>query len=335
MSFSHPYGGAPPRRVVAAVLEEALNSGVTLFDTAALYGFGANESLFGELMAFHRERIVLATKCGMTLANGQRVIDGRPDSIRSSCEASLRRLRTESIDLLYLHRLDPTVPIEDSVGAMADLSKDGKVRAIGLLEVSAETLRRAHAVHPIAAVQSEYSLATRNPEIGVLDVCRELGVAFVASSPLARGWLCGEVRRRSALAPQDIRRTMPRFSQRSLRANRLVLDVFVDTAAQLGCAPATLAVAWLLHQDECVIPIPGTSRPDHVWELAVAPQVHLDEALLQRLDALINHETVRGARYSDAAQAEVDTEQFFTERSAARFDGVATASGVSAQQVND
>jgi aryl-alcohol dehydrogenase-like predicted oxidoreductase len=310
MNLSHAYGTPPPRDVAAAVLNGALDGGITLFDTAALYGFGANEELLGDLLAHHLERIVLTSKCGMHGVNGQRVIDGRPETIRASVEASLKRLRTDVIDVLYLHRLDAKVPVEDSVGAMAGLVQAGKVRALGLSEVSAATLRRAHAVHPIAALQTEYSLWTRNPEIAVLDACRELGVAFVAFSPLARGFLGGELRDVSKFEPKDIRRAMPRFAPENYAANLKLLDAFEGEAASLGCAPATLALAWLLHQGDDIVPIPGTSRPEHLGDLLAAPRLALDAATLARLDALINRHTVRGARYSAATQAEIDTEEF-------------------------
>jgi len=309
MNLSHAYGTPPSREVAAQVLDGALNGGITLFDTAALYGFGSNEELLGGLLAQHRERIVLTSKCGMQGVNGQRVIDGRPATIRASVEASLQRLRTDVIDVLYLHRLDFNVPIEDSVGAMADLVKAGKVRALGLSEVSAATLRRAHAVHPISALQSEYSLWTRNPEIAALDACRELGVAFVAFSPLARGFLGGGLRDVGRLEARDIRRAMPRFSPEHYAANLQLLDGFQDEAARLHCALATLALAWLLHQGEDIIPIPGTSKPEHLWALIAAPQLALDAATLKRLDALINQRTVSGARYNTATQAEIDTEE--------------------------
>lgn len=310
MNLSHAYGTPPSRQEAAAVLNGALDGGITLFDTAALYGFGANEALLGDLLAMHRERIVLTSKCGMQGVNGQRVIDGRPDTLRASCEASLQRLRTDVIDVLYLHRLDARVPVEESVGAMADLVRAGKVRALGLSEVSADTLRRAHAVHPIAALQSEYSLWTRNPEIATLQACRELGVAFVAFSPLARGFLGGDLRDVSRLEPKDIRRAMPRFSPENYATNLKLLDAFQDEAAAHHCAPATLALGWLLHQGEHIVPIPGTARAAHLWELLAAPRLALDAAALQRLDDLINPRTVSGARYNAATQAEIDTEEF-------------------------
>ncbi|HEY0956510.1 MAG TPA: aldo/keto reductase [Roseateles sp.] len=310
MNLSHAYGVPPPRPTAAAVLNAALDQGITLFDTAALYGFGANEELVGDVLAVHRERIVLTSKCGMHGVDGQRVIDGRPDTILASVEASLQRLKTDVIDVLYLHRLDPAVPVEDSVGAMAGLVQAGKVRALGLSEVSAATLRRAHAVHPIAALQSEYSLWTRNPEIAVLQACRELGTAFVAFSPLGRGFLGGKLRSVDTLEPKDIRRAMPRFAPDHFAANLGLLDVFCQEALTLGCAPATLALAWLLHQGDDIVPIPGTARPEHVRDLALAPQLQLDALTLQRLDALINQRTVHGERYSVATQAEIDTEEF-------------------------
>ncbi|MDR7271129.1 aryl-alcohol dehydrogenase-like predicted oxidoreductase [Pelomonas saccharophila] len=310
MNLSHAYGTPPSRDEAAQVLDGALNGGITLFDTAALYGFGANEELLGDLLAPHRERIVLTSKCGMQGVNGVRVIDGRPETIRASVEASLKRLRTDVIDVLYLHRLDPQVGVEDSVGAMADLVRAGKARALGLSEVSATTLRRAHAVHPIAALQSEYSLWTRNPEIAALEACRELGTSFVAFSPLARGFLGGKLRDVSLLEPKDIRRAMPRFAPEHYAANLKLLDGFEAEAERLNCAPVTLALAWLLHQGEHIVPIPGTSKPEHLWALIVAARLQLDRATLGRLDALINRQTVSGARYSATTQTEIDTEEF-------------------------
>src|SRR5664279_4071294 len=205
MNLSHTYGVAPSPEAAEALLLKALDLGVTLFDTASLYGFGANESLLGRVLAPHRAKFTLASKCGMTGVNGVRVIDGRPQTLRRTCEESLQRLRTEVIDLYYLHRWDRKVPIEDSVGALADLVRAGKVRAIGLSEVSAATLRRAHAVHPVSALQNEYSLWSRNAEIATLDACRELGVAFVAFAPVARGFLTGRLREVAGFDAKDIR----------------------------------------------------------------------------------------------------------------------------------
>ena len=223
MNVSHAYGAPVSAEQGERVLLAALDAGVTLFDTATLYGFGANETLVGRVLKQHRSRFTLASKCGMqgVDVNGDgklvRVIDGRPATLRQTCEDSLRRLQTDVIDLYYLHRWDKKVPIEDSVGALVDLVRAGKIRSIGLSEVSAATLRKAHAVHPIAAVQTEYSLWTRNPEIAVLDACRELGAAFVAFSPVARGFLCGELRDVSTLDAKDIRRAMSRLRPTPMR----------------------------------------------------------------------------------------------------------------------
>ncbi len=315
MNLSHAYGVPPSPEQGERVLLAALEAGVTLFDTAALYGFGANETLVGRVLKPHRHKITLASKGGMAGVAGadgvtRRVIDGRPEAVRRNCEDSLRRLGTDVIDLYYLHRWDKNVPIEDSVGEMARLVQEGKVRALGLSEVSAATLRRAHAVHPIAALQSEYSLWTRNPEIAALQACRELGTSFVAFSPLGRGFLGGKLRSVQGLEPKDIRRAMPRFAPEHFAANLPLLDAFDQEAASLGCTAATLALAWLLHQGDDTVPIPGTARPEHVRDLALAPRLPLDAATLRRLDALINPRTVHGARYNAATQAEIDTEEF-------------------------
>lgn len=311
MNLSHAYGTPPPPEEAARLLHEALDLGYTMLDTAALYGFGANESLIGEVLAERRGEYVLASKCGMFRGpDGKKAIDGRPEVIKQTCEDALKRLRTEVIDLYYLHRLDRKVPIEDSVGALADLVAEGKVRTIGLSEVSAETLRKAHAVHPITAVQTEYSLWTRNPEIAVLDACRALGVTFVAFSPLARGFLTGKLRDVSALAEKDIRRNMPRFAPETYARNLPLLDGFGAIAEEKGCTMSQLALAWLLAKGEDIIPIPGTTSREHLRENAAAADVVLDAETVGRLDALINRDTVHGARYSAAQQMEIDTEEF-------------------------
>ena len=310
MNLSHAYGAPPPFEAAEALLLKALDLGVTLFDTAALYGFGANETLLGRVLAPHRQRITLASKCGMTGVNGVRVIDGRPDTLRRTCEESLQRLRTDVIDLYYLHRWDRKVPIEDSVGALADLVRAGKVRAIGLSEVSAATLRRAHAVHPISALQSEYSLWTRNPEIAVLEACRELGVTLVAFSPLARGFLTGKLRDVSGFDPKDIRRGMPRFQADNFAANLELLDGYTALADEAGCTPAQLALAWLLAKGANIVPIPGTTSVEHLAENVGAASVTLAPAMLDKLDAAINRDTVTGPRYNATTQAEIDTEDF-------------------------
>jgi len=314
MNLSHAYGTPISPEQGERVLLAALDAGVTLFDTAALYGFGSNETLVGRVLKAHRQKITLASKGGMAgvqFADGiKRVIDGRPEALRRNCEDSLRRLRTDVIDLYYLHRWDKSVPIEDSVGAMAELVQAGKVRALGLSEVSAATLRRAHAVHPIAALQTEYSLWTRNPEIAVLETCRELGTAFVAFSPVARGFLCNTPLDPAALDAKDIRRSMPRFEPANYAANLSLLPAYVALAKELGCTPAQLALAWLLHKAAHIIPIPGTTSHAHLLDDLGASQVLLDTSAMARLEGLINQQTVHGARYGAQASGEVDTESF-------------------------
>ncbi len=314
MGLSYAYGVPPPVEQGERVLLAALDAGVTMFDTAALYGYGANEELVGRVLKPHRERITLASKGGMagvTFPDGiKRVIDGQPDAIRRNIEDSLRRLQTDVIDLYYLHRFDKKVPIEDSVGAMSDLVRAGKVRAIGLSEVSAATLCRAHAVHPIAAVQTEYSLWTRNPEIAVLQTCRELGVAFVAFSPVARGFLTARLLDAGALDAKDIRAGMPRFAPDNYAANLKLLPAYLEVARELGCTPAQLALAWLLHRGEDIIPIPGTTSLAHLAEDMAAVNVKLSPAIMARVDTLINQNSVVGPRYGAQSQSEVDTEMF-------------------------
>jgi aryl-alcohol dehydrogenase-like predicted oxidoreductase len=314
MNLSHAYGTPPAPEAAQGLLLRALDLGVTLFDTAALYGFGANETLVGRVLKTHRSKFVLASKGGMTgvtFSDGvKRVIDGRPESLRRDCEASLRRLQTDVIDLYYLHRWDKAVPIEDSVGAMSDLVRQGLVRELGLSEVSAATLRRAHAVHPIAAVQNEYSLWSRNVEIGVLEACRSLGVALVAFSPLARAFLTGTLRDTGGFDAKDIRRSMPRFQAGHFEANLRLLDGYTTLAREVGCTPAQLALAWLLARGDSVVPIPGTTRVEHLQENIAALDVTLTGETVARLDALINQHTVSGPRYNAATQTEIDTEEF-------------------------
>jgi len=240
----------------------------------------------------------------------QPVIDGRPEAIRRDCEASLRRLGTDVIDLYYLHRWDKAVPVEDTVGALAELVRAGKVRTLGLSEVSAATLRRAHAVHPITAVQSEYSPWTRNPEIAVLDVCRELGVGFVAFSPVARGFLTDAPPDIGALQPGDIRLTMPRFSPAHYPANLRLRDGFVKIAAEAGCTPAQLSLAWVLSRGDHVVPIPGTTRLAHLRENIAAATLAVAPSLFAAVDALMPPSAVSGGRYGDVGQSDVDTEEF-------------------------
>jgi len=309
MNLSHAYGTPPTAERGAQLLLRALNRGVTLFDTAPLYGFGENEKLLGDVLAQHRASLVLATKVGMYGIDGRRVIDGRPQTIKEQMDLSLRRLRTDCVDILYLHRWDKKIPIEDSVGAMGDLVREGKARALGLSEVSAATIMQAHAVHPIVAVQTEYSLWSRNPEIGVLEACRKIDAAIVAFSPLARGWLTNTLEPGEFIAT-DIRTGMPRFQSKNLAQNRPILEEFVRLASEVGCTAAQLALAWLLNRAPHVVPIPGTRSVAHLDENMDATAIHLSSDLLQRLDRLFAVGRIAGDRYPPAVQREIDTEEF-------------------------
>ena len=314
MNLSHAYGAPPSADDAERLLLQALDAGVTLFDTAALYGFGANETLVGRVLKPHRQRITLASKgglAGVQFDTGvQRVIDGRPEAIRRNCEDSLKRLGTDVIDLYYLHRWHKAVPIEDSVGEMSRLVEAGKVRALGLSEVSAGTLLRAHAVHPIVAVQSEYSLWSRNVEIAVLAACQTIGAALVAFSPVARAYLTGTLRDVATLGAKDIRRGMPRFSPDNYAANLRLLDGHAALAREAGCTPAQLALAWLLARGGHVVPIPGTTQPAHLAENIHAATVRPSADVLARLSALFTPQAITGHRYSPTNQTEVDTEEF-------------------------
>lgn len=312
MSLSYAYGVPPAPEHGERVLLAALDAGITHFDTAALYGFGINEQLVGRVLKPYRSEIVLASKGGMAgvqFPDGlKRVIDGRPEAIRQNCEDSLRRLGTDVIDLYYLHRWDKKVPIEDSVGELSRLVERGLVRSIGLSEVSASTIRKAHAVHPLAAVQTEYSLWTRNPEIAVLNACRELGISFVAFSPVARGFLSGKLLDVAALDAKDIRHGMPRFEPANYAGNLKLLPAFEAVAAEAGCTPAQLALAWLLHKDSNVIPLFGTTNLEHLAENVAAADVKLSPETMAKVESVINQRTVVGNRYSEQSNREVDTE---------------------------
>ena len=310
MNLSHAYGTPPDETSAIQLLQRAVELGCNHFDTATLYGFGANETLVGKALKPYRKQIFLASKCGMGGVNGQRVIDGRPATLKQQCEASLQRLQTDVIDLYDLHRWDKNIPIEESVGALADLVQQGKIRAIGLSEVSAATLEKAHAVHPIAAVQTEYSLWTRNPEIAVLAKTRELGAAFVAFSPLGRGFLGGSLHDVADLVEKDIRRPMPRFSAENYPKNLQLLTALQQLADQAGCTLTQLSLAWLLAQQDNILPIPGTVQISHLAENLAAAELNLDADLLQQAGQLIHAQNVHGARYPAATQAEIDTEEF-------------------------
>ncbi len=311
MSLSWAYGEPPSDAAGEALLHRALDLGYDFLDTAALYGVGHNETLIGRALKSRRDEFVLASKCGIRVTDGGgRALDGSRTGIEAVLDDSLRRLGVDHIDLYYLHRLDPKTPIEESVATLADAKAAGKIGAIGLSEVSAATLRRAAAVHPIAALQTEYSLWTRNPELGVLAACRELGTTFVAFSPVGRGFLTGAMPDVATLPDGDIRRTMPRFREPNLGVNRRLLAALVELAAELGYTPAQLCLAWLLTVDPSLVTIPGTANVAHLEENWAARDLKLEPASMARLDALINHATVAGNRYSPAMAASIDTEDF-------------------------
>ena len=316
MNICPVYGTPPSEADAQKLLLTALDEGVDFFDTAALYGFGESERIIGKTLSGKRSQFTLASKCGLhgVDKNGDgkkvRVLDGRPETLRATCENSLRSLKTDVIDLYYLHRWDKSVPIEDSVGMLSDLVRAGKIRTIGLSEVSAQTLRKAHAVHPITALQNEYSLWTRNPEIAVLDACRELGVTFVSFSPLARKFLCGDLKDTSALLPTDWRHTSPRFHAEHYAKNLQLLDHYLAIARDVACTPAQLALAWVLHQAPHIVTIPGTSRIAHLKDNMGALTIELSPETLARLDQAINQHNVSGNRYNELASSEVDTEVF-------------------------
>jgi len=310
MSLSHAYGTPPSREQGVSMLNRALDLGYDFLDTAALYGLGANETLIAEAIGHRRSEYVLASKCGISVVDGKRVIDGRPEAIRAVCEDSLRRLNTDIIDLYYLHRWDKKVPVEDSVGELSRLVSEGKIKEIGLSEVSAATLEKAHAVHPVAALQTEYSLMTRNPEVAVLDACARLGVAFVAFSPVGRGILGGMLRSMDELPSTDLRYIMPRFNEPENFAHNLALaDKFAALAREAGVTPGQLSIAWTLTKGEHIIAIPGTANPQHLADNLAAARIVIEDDLLARMEALINNKTVRGPRYPPLQQSQVDTEE--------------------------
>jgi aryl-alcohol dehydrogenase-like predicted oxidoreductase len=313
MNIDHAYGPAVDDEQGERLLLGALDAGYDFLDTATLYGFGRNETRLGKVLKGKRNQFVLASKCGMAGVKGddgitRRVIDGRPTTIKAQCDASLQRLQTDVIDLYYLHRWDKSVPIEDSVGALADLVRAGKIRSIGLSEVSASTLRKAHAEHPIAALQTEYSLWTRNPEIAVLQACAELGTTFVAFSPVARGYLGGVDAR--GFHAKDIRRTMARFNDDNYQKNLTLLTQLASVAQAHECSTAQLSLAWLLHQAPHIVTIPGTTQLAHMQDNIKASSILLSAATLAVLDAMFEPSKIAGARYDAQSQSEVDTESY-------------------------
>jgi aryl-alcohol dehydrogenase-like predicted oxidoreductase len=300
MGMSEFYGERDDAESMAT-LEHALARGITFFDTADIYGSGHNEELVGRFARGKRDRLVIATKFAIVRPSAtsyERRIDNSPAYVRSACEASLKRLGTDVIDLYYAHRLDPNARIEDTVGALADLKRQGKIRAIGLCEVKPETLRRAQAVDPIAAVQTEYSIWSRDPEDGVLQACRALGVTFVPYSPLGRGILTGTIADTNALAATDFRRGNPRFQGENFQRNLAMVAEFKAFAATKGCTPAQLAIAWLLAQGDDIVPIPGTRRRRYLDDNLGALDVHLSPDDLARIARIAPRERIAGERYT-------------------------------------
>ncbi len=302
MGMSEFYGAHDDAESLATI-SRALDLGVTLFDTADIYGPFTNEELLGRALRGRRAAVFLATKFGFVRdpANTDApVVDARPERVRAACEASLKRLDTTHIDLYYLHRVDRGVPIEDTVGAMAQLVRDGKLRYLGLSEVSAATLERAHRVHRITALQSEYSLWTRDPEDGVLGCCERLGIGFVPYCPLGRGFLTGAIRTPEDFAPEDYRRTSPRFQGENFARNLALVEKVRALAREKGCTAAQLALAWVLARGEHIVPIPGTRRVRNLEENLGALDVHLDAAALAAIEAVFPAGATAGARYTEA-----------------------------------
>lgn len=307
MGMSEFYGTRNDEESVR-VIHRAFESGITFFDTADMYGPYTNEVLVGSAIKEFRNKITLATKFGIIrdVSNpSKRGVNGQPHYVKTSCEGSLKRLGVSVIDLYYLHRKDPDTPIEETVGAMADLVKEGKIRGIGLSEVNAETLRRAHAVHPVTALQSEYSLWSREPEDEMLQTCKELGIAFVAYSPLGRGFLTGQIKKVEDFEPADYRRFSPRFQGENFDKNLQLVKKIEQLAQSKGCTTAQLALAWVLAQGEHIFPIPGTKRLTYLEENIGALNVHLDKKELDEIDAIAPKGAAAGMRYPEAMMSSV------------------------------
>lgn len=307
MGLSHGYGPATDTRQAVALIRSAVDLGVTFFDTAEVYGPYVNEEVVGEALAPVRDQVVIATKFGFTFGddNKQQILNSRPEHIRVAVEGSLRRLKTDYIDLLYQHRVDPDVPIEDVAGAVKTLIDEGKVKHFGLSEAGAQTIRRAHAVQPVTALQSEYSLWWREPEQTIFPTLQELGIGFVPFSPLGKGFLTGTISADSSFGADDFRSIVPRFGQEALQANQNLVMLLREIAAQKDATPAQIALAWLLAQAPCIVPIPGTTKLHRLQENIGSTAIALSETDLQSIDSALAQISVHGDRYPESLKARV------------------------------
>jgi aryl-alcohol dehydrogenase-like predicted oxidoreductase len=299
MGMSHGYGRMPDRKEMISLIRTAVGRGVTFFDTAEVYGPYGNEDLVGEALAPYREKVVIATKFGFDIKDGKQIgVDSRPKHIREAVEGSLRRLRTESIDLLYQHRVDPNVPIEDVAETVKELVDEGKVKHWGLSEAGVRTIRRAHTVLPLTAVQSEYSMWWRRPEEELIPTLEELGIGFVPFSPLGRGFLTGRFDRNAKFEESDFRRTVPRFTPENMDANQVLVDLIRKLAARMGATPAQVALAWLLARKPWIVPIPGTTKLERLNENLAAADLELTSEELHEIDSALSGISIAGDRYS-------------------------------------
>ena len=303
MGMSFAYGSIPDKKEMIALIRKAVESGVTFFDTAQIYGPFTNEELVGEALAPFRNKVVIATKFGFHYENGKSVgLDSHPDYIRQTVEDSLKRLNIDTIDLLYQHRVDPDVPIEEVAGTVKDLIREGKVKYFGLSEAGVETIRRAHAVQPVSALQSEYSLFWREPEAEIMPTLEELGIGFVPFSPLGKGFLTGKISADTVFETNDFRNSVPRFDLENRKANQPLVDLVTEIAVQKQVTPAQIALAWILAQKTWIVPIPGTTKSDRLNENIGSVSVELTTADLQQIEEAASKITIQGDRYQAAAQ---------------------------------